>query len=104
MTNKLSLYLKDLMEGTRKLLGVINTYSKSVGNKINIKSIFIILAVNYKREIRKNISIIAFFLKYLIINLPKEGKELLQESSITLLIHLDPLGRRLIDLHLRFAL
>lgn len=61
--NKLSLYLKDLMEGTRKLLGVINTYSISVGYKINMKSSFIILAVNYKREIRKNISIIAFFLK-----------------------------------------
>lgn len=104
MKNKLSLYLKDLMEATRKLLGVINTCSKSVGYTINIKSSFIILTVNYQRKIRKNISLIIAFKKYLIIKLPKEGKELLQESNSTLLIHLEPLGGHLIDVLLQFAL
>lgn len=104
MKNKLSLYLRDLMEATRKLLGVINTYNKSVGYKINIKRSFIILTVNYQREIWKNISLIIALKKYLIINLPKEGKELLQESSSVLLIHLEPLGRHLIALLLCFAL
>lgn len=85
------------MEATRKLLGVINTYSKSVGYKISIKSSFLILTVNYQREIRKNISLIIALKKYLIIKLPKEGKELLQESSSTL-------GGHLIDLFLYFAL
>lgn len=92
------------MEATRKLLGAISTYSKSVGYKINIKSSFIILAVNYQREIRKNISLIIAFKKYLIINLPKEGKELLREGGSTLFIHPEPRGRHLIDLLLQFAL
>ena len=72
--------------GTRKLLELINEYSKVVGYKINTqKSLSYLYTNNEKteREIKETIpfNIVTKKKKYLGINLPKETKELYTESN-----------------------
>ena len=75
------LYIENPKESTRKLLELINEYSKVEGYKTNIqKSLEFLYTNNEKteREIKETISftIATQRIKYLGINLPKETKDL----------------------------
>ena len=75
---------------TRKLLELINEYSKCAGYKINIqKSLAVLHSTNERteREIKETISftIAMKIIKYLRINLPKETKDLYTENYKTLM-------------------
>ena len=75
------LYIGNPKDSTRKLLELINQYSKVAGYKINTqKSLAFLYANNEKteREIEETIpfTIAMKRIKYLGINLPKETKEL----------------------------
>ena len=79
------LYIENPKDTTRKLLDLINEYSKVSGYKINIqKSLIIPYANNEKteREIKETIpfTIAMKRIKYLGINLPKETKDLYIEN------------------------
>ena len=79
-----------MMLSTRKLLGLINEYSKVAGYKINTqKSLAFLYTKNEKTE-RKIKETIPFtftvkIIKYLGINLPKEAKYLYAEYYKTML-------------------
>ena len=85
---KLSLFADDMMlsienseEATRKLLELINEFSKVAGYKINTQKSVAFLCSNNKRSEREIKETIPFTLaskriKYLGINLPKETKGL----------------------------
>ena len=82
------LYIENPKDTTRKLLDLINEYSKVSGYKINIqKSLIIPYANNEKteREIKETIpfTIAMKRIKYLGINLPKETKDLYIENYKT---------------------
>ena len=89
---KLSLFVDDMIlyiekpkDSTRKLLELINGYSKVVGYKINtLKSLAILYTNNEKieREIKETIpfTIATKIIKYLGIYLPKETKDLYIEN------------------------
>ena len=84
------LYMENPKDTTRKLLELINEYSKVAGYKINIqKSLAFLYANNEKteREIKETIpfTIATRRLKYLGINLPKETKDLYIENYKTLI-------------------
>ena len=84
------LYIENPKDTTRKLLDLINEYSKVSGYKINIqKSLIILYANNEKteREIKETIpfTIVVKRIKYLGINLPKETKDLYIENYKTLM-------------------
>ena len=84
------LYIENPKDTTRKLLDLINEYSKVSGYKINIqKSLIIPYANNEKteREIKETIpfTIAMKRIKYLGINLPKETKDLYIENYKTLM-------------------
>ena len=93
---KLSLFADDMIlyrenpkDSTRKLLELINEYSKSAGYKINTqKSLAFLYTNNEKteREIKEAILfiIVTKRIKYLGINLPKEIKDLQIENFKTL--------------------
>ena len=71
------LYIENPKDSTRKLLELINEYSKVAGYKINIlKSLAFLYANNERteREIKETIpfTIVTKRTKYLGINLPKE--------------------------------
>ena len=75
------LYIENLKDTTRKLLELINEYSKVSGYKINIqKSLASLYTNNEKteREIKETIPLTIAIkrMKYLGINLPKETKDL----------------------------
>ena len=75
------LYIENSKATTRKLLELINEYSKVVGYKINThKSLAFLYTNNEKteREIKETIplTIVMKRIKYLGINLPKETKDL----------------------------
>ena len=75
------LYIENPKDSTRKLLELINEYSKVAGYKINTqKSLAFLYTNNEKteREIKETITftIVMKRTKYLKINLPKETKEL----------------------------
>ena len=75
------LYIEKPKESTRKLLELINEYSKVAGYKINPKKSLAFLYTNNKRtkrEIKETIpfTIATKRIKYLVINLPKETKDL----------------------------
>ena len=75
------LYIENLKDSTRKLLKLINEYSRVAGYKINTeKSLAFLYTNNEKteREIKETIpfTIATKRTKYLGINLPKETKEL----------------------------
>ena len=84
------LYVENPKDSTRKLLELINEYSKVVGYKINTqKSLAFLYTKNEKteKEIRETIpfAIAMKRIKYLGINLPKETKDLYIENYKTLM-------------------
>jgi ribosomal protein S13 len=81
----LILYLKDPDNSTKKLFEIINSFSKVVGYKINIKKSVAFLYTNNEqteKEIRETIpfTIASKIIKYLGINLMKETKDLFNEN------------------------
>ena len=74
-------YIENPKDASRKLLELINEYSKVAGCKINTKKSLAFLYTNNEkteREIKEAIQFITASkrIKYLIINLPKETKDL----------------------------
>ena len=83
------LYIGNSKDTTRKLLELINEYSKVAGYKINTQKSFAFLYMNnekIEREIKETIpfTIAMKRIKYLGIYLPKEIKDLYIESYKTL--------------------
>ena len=81
------LYIENLNDTTRKLLELINEYSKVAGYKINTQKSLAFLYTNNektKREIKERIpfTIARKRIKYLGINLPKETKDLYIKKTI----------------------
>ena len=73
------LYIENLKDSTRKLLELINEYSKVAGYKINTqKSLAVLYTEKTEREIKETIPFTTATkrIKYLGINLPKETKDL----------------------------
>ena len=75
------LYIENLKDSTRKLLELINEYSKVAGYKINTEKSLAFLYNNNEKTERKIKEIIPFIIvtkriKYLGIYLPKETKTL----------------------------
>ena len=84
------LYIENPKDATRKLLELINEYSKVAGYKINTqKSLAFLYTNNEKteRDIKETIpfTIMMKRMKYLGINLPKETKDLYIENYKTLM-------------------
>ena len=84
------LYIENPKDSTRKLLELINEYSKVAGYKINTQTSLAFLYTSIektKREIKETIpfTIIMKRIKYLGINLPKETKDLYIENYKTLM-------------------
>ena len=75
------LYIESPKDATRKLLGLINEFSRIAGYKINTQKSLTFLYTNNaisEREIKETIpfTIVRKRIKYLGINLPKEAKDL----------------------------
>ena len=75
------LYIENPEDCTRKLLELINKYSKFAGYKINTQKSFAFLYTNKEkteREIKETIpfTIAMKIMKYLGINLPKETRDI----------------------------
>ena len=84
------LYLENPKDSTRKLLELINEYSKVSGYKINTQKSLAFLYTNNEKIERKIKGTITFTLamkriKHLGINLPKETKDLYIENYKTLM-------------------
>ena len=84
------LYIENPKDSTRKLLELINEYSKVAGYKINTLKFLAFLYTNnekIEREIKETIplNIVMKIIKYLGINLPKETKDLYIENYKTLM-------------------
>ena len=84
------LYIENHKDTTRKLLELINEYSKVTGYKINTqKSLEFLYTNNEKTErgIKQSIpfTIATKKIKYLGVNLPKEIKDLYMENYKTLM-------------------
>ena len=84
------LYIENPKDSTRKLLALINEYSKVAGYKINTQTSLAFLYTNNEkteREIKETIpfTIIMKRIKYLGIYLPKETKDLYIENYKTLM-------------------
>ena len=84
------LYMENPKVSTRKLLELINEYSKVAGNKINTQKSLAFLYINnekVEREIKETIpfTIATKRIKHLGINLPKETKVLFTENYKTLM-------------------
>ena len=84
------LYTENLKDTTRKLLKLINEYSKVAGYKINTQKSFAFLDTNNEkteREIKETFpfTIATKRIKYLGINLPLETKDLYIENYKTLM-------------------
>ena len=84
------LYIENPKDSTRKLLELINEYSKVIGYKINTQKSLAFLYTNNektKREIKETIpfTIATKRIKYLQINIPKETKDLYIENYKTLM-------------------
>ena len=84
----MTLYVENPKDFTRKLLELINEYSKVTGYKINTqKSLAFLYATNEKteREIKETIpfTIAMKRIKYLGINLPKKTKDLYRKLHNT---------------------
>ena len=80
------LYIENPKDATRKLLDLINEFSKVAGYKINTQKPVVFLYTNNERserEIKETIpfTIASKRIKYLGINLSKEAKELYSETS-----------------------
>ena len=86
----LILYIESLKHATRKLLELINEYSKVEGYKINTQKSLAFLYTNDEKSEREMKETIPFTIKtkkikYLGINLPKETKDLYTENYKTLM-------------------
>ena len=73
------LYIENPKDSTRKLLDLVNEFSKVAGYKINTQKSFAFLYTNNEksgREIEESIPFISSIkrIKYLRINLPKDTK------------------------------
>jgi len=84
------LYIENRKSTTRKLLDVINEYSKVAGYKINTQKSPAFLYTNNEkteREIKETIlfTIATKRIKYLRVNLPKETEDLYIENYKTLM-------------------
>ena len=84
------LYIENPKDTTRKLLELINEYSKVTGYKINTQKFLAFLYINNEKTERESKEIIPFTIvtkriKYLGINLPKETKNLYRENYRTLM-------------------
>ena len=81
------LYIENLKDTTRKLLELINEYSKVAGYKINTQKSFAFLYTNNEKTEREIIpfTIAMKRIRYLGINLPKETKDLYIEDYKTLM-------------------
>ena len=84
------LYIENRKDATRKLLELINEYSKAAGYTINTQeSLAILYTINEKteRETKETIPFIIAMksIKYLGINLPKETKDLYIKNYKTLM-------------------
>ena len=82
------LYIENPKDTTRKLLDLINEYSKVAGYKINTQKSLAFLYTNNEKTERQNKETIPFSIaskriKYLGINLPKETKDLYIENCKT---------------------
>ena len=83
------LYIENSKDSIRKLLEIINNYSKVAGYKINLQKSVAFLYSNYElteRELKNTIpfTITTERIKYLGINLTKELKDLYNENYKTL--------------------
>ena len=83
------LYMENFKDSTKKLLELINEFSRVAGYKINIQKSVAFLYANNKlteREIRKGIqfTITSIRTKYLGINLTKDVEDLYSENYKTL--------------------
>ena len=84
------LYIENPKDSVRKLLELISEFSKVAGYKVNTqKSLAFLYTNNEKseREIKESILLTTAtkIIKYLVINLPKETKELYAENYKTLM-------------------
>ena len=84
------LYIENSKDSTRKLLQLINEYSKVAGYKINTQKPLAFLYTNNEkteREIKETITftIALKIIRYLVINLSKETKDLYIENYKTLM-------------------
>ena len=84
------LYIDNPKDATRKLLKLINEYSKVSGYKINTEKSLAFLYINNEkteRGIKETIPLTSASkrIKYLGINLPKETKDLYAENYATLM-------------------
>ena len=75
------LYIENPKNSTRKMLQLINEYSKFAGYKINTEKSLAFLYTNNEKTVRAIKETIPFTIatkriKYLVINLPKETKDL----------------------------
>ena len=99
------LYIENPKDTTRKLLELINEYSKISGYKINIQQSLAFLYTNNEkteREIKETIPfiIVTKRIKYLGINLPKERKDLYIENYKTLMKEIkDDTDREIYHVH-----
>ena len=83
------LYIENPKDSTRKLLELISEFIKVAGYKINTQNSLAFLYTNNEkseREIKESIPFTTTTkrIKYLVINLPKETKELYTENYKTL--------------------
>ena len=83
------LYIENPKGTTRKLLELINEYSKVSGYKINTQKSLAFLYINNEKEERDIKEAISFTIamkrrRYLEINLPKETKDIYMENYKTL--------------------
>ena len=76
------LYIENPKDATRKLLTLINEFSKVAGYKINMPKSLSFLYTNNERsgEIKETIPFTSKIIKYLGVNLPKEAKDLYSEN------------------------
>ena len=84
------LYIKNPKDSTRKLLELINAYSKFAGYKINTQKSLAFLYINNEKVQKETKETIPFTIslkriKYLGIYLPKETKDLYIENYKTLM-------------------
>ena len=80
------LHIENLTNATRKLLELINEFSKITGYKVNMQKSLAFLYTNNERSEREIKETIPFTMqqkkriKYLGVNLPKEAKDLYPEN------------------------